>query len=302
MEQQTQELKNTQRKKLINSFLNTFQRRVIANPPGVCCISTHIAYLRTARSQTDTNRVPQAPSRVWAANNFLSNIMLPSEGLKIFNFRDYNPLEAVIDSADLLIEEARLHLGKPYRYGVVAQFFYVGVQIMCWTFIIQYGTRVFMNEGMTEQAAEVLSQRYNIVAMAIFCLSRFICTFLLKYISPSKLLTYLGLAGAVLVLGVIFIDGRAGLYCLVAISACMSLMFPTIYGIALQGLGDDAKFGAAGLIMAILGGSVLPPLQALIIDQKEMFGMPAINVSFILPLLCFIVIIAYGYRTYVRTK
>ena len=71
----------------------------------------------TARSQTDTNRVPQAPSRVWAANNFLSNIMLPSEGLKIFNFRDYNPLEAVIDSADLLIEEARLHLGKPYRYG-----------------------------------------------------------------------------------------------------------------------------------------------------------------------------------------
>ena len=71
----------------------------------------------TARSQTDTNRVPQAPSRVWAANNFISNIMLPSEGLKIFNFRDYNPLEAVIDSADLLIEEARLHLGKPYRYG-----------------------------------------------------------------------------------------------------------------------------------------------------------------------------------------
>ena len=93
-----------------------------------------------------------------------------------------------------------------------------------------------------------------------------------------------------------------GLYCLVAISACMSLMFPTIYGIALQGLGDDAKFGAAGLIMAILGGSVLPPLQAIIIDQHEMFGMPAVNVSFILPLFCFIIIIAYGYRTYLRTR
>ena len=105
-----------------------------------------------------------------------------------------------------------------------------------------------------------------------------------------------------LTLGVIFIDGRGGLYCLVAISACMSLMFPTIYGIALQGLGDDAKFGAAGLIMAILGGSVLPPLQASIIDQGTVFGMPAVNASFVLPLLCFLVIIAYGYRTFVRTR
>ena len=189
-----------------------------------------------------------------------------------------------------------------YREGVIAQFFYVGVQIMCWTFIIQYGTRVLMNEGMGEQEAEVMSQTYNIVAMAIFVSSRFICTYFLKFINAGALLGILALVGGLLTCGVIFIDGRAGLYCLVAISACMSLMFPTIYGIALQGLGDDAKFGAAGLIMAILGGSVLPPLQALIIDQKEMFGMSAINVSFILPLLCFIVIIAYGYRTYVRTK
>ncbi len=82
----------------------------------------------------------------------------------------------------------------------------------------------------------------------------------------------------------------------------MSLMFPTIYGIALDGLGDDAKFGAAGLIMAILGGSVLPPLQAKIIDQGIVFGMPAVNVSFVLPLLCFLVIIAYGWRTWQRTR
>ena len=188
----------------------------------------------------------------------------------------------------------RLWRNKPYRYGVVAQFFYVGVQIMCWTFIIQYGTRVFMNEGMTEQSAEVLSQRYNIVAMAIFCVSRFICTFLLKYIHPSKLLTYLGLAGAALVLGVIFLDGRAGMYCLVAVSACMSLMFPTIYGIALTDTGDDAKIGAAGLIMAILGGSVLPPLQARIIDGNGLRSIASVNLSFILPLICFIVIVFYG--------
>ncbi len=188
----------------------------------------------------------------------------------------------------------RLWQNKPYRYGVVAQFFYVGVQIMCWTFIIQYGTRIFMNEGMTEQTAEILSQRYNIVAMAIFCVSRFICTFLLKYINPSKLLTVLGITGAALVLGVIFFDGRAGMYCLVAVSACMSLMFPTIYGIALTDTGDDAKLGAAGLIMAILGGSVLPPLQARIIDGNGLGNIPSVNLSFILPLICFVVIVIYG--------
>ena len=189
-----------------------------------------------------------------------------------------------------------------YREGVIAQFFYVGVQIMCWTFIIQYGTRVLMNEGMSEIDAEVTSQRYNIIAMAIFVTSRFICTYFLKYINAGALLGILATVGTVLTLGVIFIDGRMGLYCLVAISACMSLMFPTIYGIALQGLGDDAKFGAAGLIMAILGGSVLPPFQASIIDQQTLFGMPAVNISFILPLFCFLVIIVYGYRTYKRTK
>ena len=183
-----------------------------------------------------------------------------------------------------------------YREGVIAQFFYVGAQIMCWTFIIQYGTRVLMGEGMTEQAAEVMSQRYNIIAMVIFVSSRFICTFFLKYINAGTLLGVLAAVGALLTLGVIFIDGRMGLYCLVAISACMSLMFPTIYGIALQGLGDDAKFGAAGLIMAILGGSVLPPLQASIIDKVEVFGMPAVNVSFVLPFICFLVIIVYGVR------
>ena len=82
----------------------------------------------------------------------------------------------------------------------------------------------------------------------------------------------------------------------------MSLMFPTIYGIALNKLGDDAKFGAAGLIMAILGGSVLPPIQASIIDMHTVFGMPAVNVSFVLPFICFIVIIIYGHRSYARSK
>ena len=184
-----------------------------------------------------------------------------------------------------------------YREGVIAQFFYVGAQIMCWTFIIQYGTRVFVAQGMEEKAAEVLSQQYNIIAMIIFCCSRFICTLLLKYFNPGILLRTLAMVACVLVIGVIFINGVLGLYCLVAVSACMSLMFPTIYGIALEGLGEDAKFGAAGLIMAILGGSILPPLQASIIDQGVVFGMPAVNVSFILPMICFIVVMFYGHRT-----
>lgn len=185
---------------------------------------------------------------------------------------------------------------RHYREGVIAQFFYVGAQIMCWTFIIQYGTRLFVAGGMEEQEAEVLSQQYNILAMVIFCCSRFVCTFILRYLNPSTLLGILAVVATMLTAGVIFLENIYGMYCLVGVSACMSLMFPTIYGIALKGLGDDAKFGAAGLIMAILGGSVLPPLQAALIDCHELWGMPAVNVSFVLPLFCFVFIALYGYR------
>ncbi len=184
-----------------------------------------------------------------------------------------------------------------YWEGVIAQFFYVGVQIMCWTFIIQYGTRVFMAEGMDEQSAEVLSQTYNIIAMVLFVSCRFLCTWLMKYLQPSKLLTIFAIGGMIATAGVIFLQNRLGLYCLVAVSGFMSLMFPTIYGIALGGLGDDAKFGAAGLIMAILGGSVLPPLQAWIIDKGTVGFLPAVNASFILPFICFIVVCLYGVRS-----
>ena len=193
----------------------------------------------------------------------------------------------------------RIFALKRYREGVIAQFFYVGAQIMCWTFIIQYGTRVFMGEGMDEQSAEVLSQRFNIAAMVFFICSRFIATFLMRWLQPARLLAIFGILGMLFTVGVIIFQNRMGLYCLVCVSGCMSLMFPTIYGIALDGLGDDAKFGAAGLIMAILGGSVLPPLQAMIIDRGTVFGnFPATNASFVLPLLCFLVVTVYGHRTY----
>ncbi|MDR3366825.1 MAG: L-fucose:H+ symporter permease, partial [Prevotellaceae bacterium] len=141
----------------------------------------------------------------------------------------------------------RLFKNKLYIRSVVAQAFYVGVQIMVWTFIIQYAEKEL---GMSKATA----QGYNMVAMGMFVSSRFICTFLLKYFKPSALLTWLAVGGAMCTAGAIFIHGVVGLYCLVAISACMSLMFPTIYGIALKGLGDDAKLASAGLILAIGGG------------------------------------------------
>jgi len=138
--------------------------------------------------------------------------------------------------------------------------------------------------------------------MIIFCASRFVCTYLLKFLNPGKLLRILAIAAAIFTLGVMFLQNIWGLYSLVAVSACMSLMFPTIYGIALKGMGDDAKFGAAGLIMAILGGSILPPLQASIIDLKTIGNsFPAVNASFILPFICFVVVAWYGAQTYRRS-
>jgi len=162
---------------------------------------------------------------------------------------------------------------------------------MCWTFIIHYG----VNElGMEERTA----QGYNIAAMVIFVSSRFICTFLLRFISPGRLLLLLASGGGLLMSGVIFLPAMAGLYCLVGVSACMSLMFPTIYGIALDKLGDDAKLGSAGLIMAIGGGSFLPPLQGAIMDTNGLLGLSATRLSFTLPLICFGVIAVYGFRAF----
>jgi len=190
---------------------------------------------------------------------------------------------------------------KNYREGVIAQFFYEGAQICCWTFIIQYGTRVFEIEGMEEKPAEMLALKYSIVAMAFFAVSRFICTWLMRWIAPGRLLSVLAILALSLTIGVILFPDCNGMYCLVGISACMSLMFPTIYGIALRGVGDNVKYAGAGLIMAILGASVIPPIQALIIDSKvNLLGLSSVNISFIIPLICFVVVAVYGHRAYVR--
>ena len=176
-----------------------------------------------------------------------------------------------------------------YREGVMAQMFYVAAQIMTWTFIIQYAD----NLGINKAAA----QTYNIVAMALFLCSRFISTFLMKYINGRVLLTVFGCGAALCCIGAISIVGMWGLYCLIGISFFMSLMFPTIYGIALEGVdSQDSTLGAAFLVMAIVGGALMPPLQGMIIDQQSVMGHPAVNVSFVLPLACFLLITLYGWR------
>jgi FHS family L-fucose permease-like MFS transporter len=178
-----------------------------------------------------------------------------------------------------------------YRYGVMSQFFYVGAQIMCWTFIIQYAERL----GISWAKA----QAFNIVAMLLNLAGRFLGTYLMKFFSSRLMLTLFAVGASTFTIGAICLDGMAGLYSLVLISLFMSIMFPSIYGIALENVDTpDTTLGAAFLVMAIVGGAVLPPLQGLIIDQQTVMGFPAVNISFILPLFCFLIILVYGWRTY----
>ncbi len=182
----------------------------------------------------------------------------------------------------------RLKANIRYREGVVAQTFYVGAQIAVWTYTIHYGTEVLMGEGWNEVNAAAYAVNYNFYAMILFASSRFICTYLLKYINPGILLMVLSLGALLMLIPVIGIGGRTGLYSLVGISGCMSLMFPTIYGISLRGLGEDAKLGAAGLVMAIAGGSLLPPIQGLMIDQM------GVRLSYLAPVICFVAVAWFG--------
>jgi FHS family L-fucose permease-like MFS transporter len=175
-----------------------------------------------------------------------------------------------------------------FREGVLAQGFYVGAQIMCWTFIVHYGM-----EQVGLSLAE--AQSYNIVAMVIFLCSRWVCTALLRYFSPGRMLTVFACGAFAFTLGAIYLPGRVGLISLVLISACMSLMFPTIYGIALHSLTEEeSKLGSAFLIMAIVGGAVLTKLQGGLIDAYS------VRTSFWLPAVCFAWIALYGIRTFMK--
>lgn len=176
----------------------------------------------------------------------------------------------------------RLSKNPNYVWGVVAQFFYVGAQIGVWSYTIRY----VMNELHLNEAN---AANYYLASLALFMVSRFICTALMKFIKPASLLT--GLSGLAIccTLAVIFGHGEFGVYALIIISGCMSLMFPTIYGLAVRGLGNDTKIGGSGLIMAILGGALLTSVQGQVSDFTG-----SVNISFVVPLLCFIVTALYG--------
>lgn len=175
-----------------------------------------------------------------------------------------------------------LFRNRKWRYGVITQFFYVGVQTGVWSFTI----RLVMDRlGIMERDASMIFL-YSIIAFTLF---RFLFTWLMGYIRPVKLLAGASVAAIVCTLAVIFGEGWFSIWALVAISACMSLMFPTIYGIALYGIsGETAKIAASGLIMAILGGALLTPFQALISDS---FG---ISQSFWVPVGCFVIVLFYA--------
>ncbi len=195
---------------------------------------------------------------------------------------------------------AILAKNKKYVLGVIAQVLYVGAQIMCWTYIYQYAEGIGMDS--------VTAGYYQMAAFILFTVGRAVGTYLLRFLSSGKLLMYFAMFAMVFVLGTIFIKGMVGLYSLVGISFCMSLMFPTIYGIALGDLTEEqSKVGSAGLIMAIVGGALMPKLQGIIIDvggngvaDTTIMGVSEVNFSFILPLLCFVYIAWYGLRVYRR--
>lgn len=178
-----------------------------------------------------------------------------------------------------------------YREGVFTQMCYVAAQIMVWTFIIQYADHLGINKAT--------AQVYNIVAMSLALTGRFLGTYIMKFVNTRRLLAIFGVGASICTLGAICIEGMFGLYSLVLISFFMSIMFPSIYGIALENVSpQDTKLGAAFLVMAIVGGALMPPLQGMIIDQDTIMGFPAVNISFGLPLICFLIIIVYGYRSF----
>jgi FHS family L-fucose permease-like MFS transporter len=195
---------------------------------------------------------------------------------------------------------AVLAKNKKYVLGVLAQILYVGAQIMCWTYIYQYAEAIGMDS--------VTAGYYQMAAFVLFTIGRAVGTYLLKFLSSGKLLMYFALLAIAFVIGTIFIKGIIGLYSLVGVSFCMSLMFPTIYGIALVDLSEEqSKIGSAGLVMAIVGGALMPKLQGIIIDiggngvaDSKIMGVSEVNFSFILPLLCFIYIAWYGIRVFKR--
>ena len=215
-------------------------------------------------------------------------------------FYNFKRPENKAEEGDLnIVASFKKLIRKPRYYrGVAAQFFYVGLQITVWTWTVKYAMTVF-GEAVNEAAAA----QYYLYAIVLFILCRWICTALMRRFNPAVMLSIYAFAGIAACLATIYLPAEVSIWTLIAISGCMSLMFPTIYGIALYGMGDEVKLGAAGLIMAILGDAVITPIMGMFIDNGWLntlissaysFEEAAIRTSFYIPVVCFAVVLAYG--------
>lgn len=222
----------------------------------------------------------------------------------------------------------RLSGNRNYVWGIAAQFFYVGAQIAVWSFIIRYSMQQLQLDVAVEslgssassveiinrlrnleplaagfydftgwmginaflpRTAEQAAATYYILSLVLFVIGRFAFTALMKYIKPRYLLSVLSAVAFMLTVITIYAQGWLGVYALIGISGCMSLMFPTIYGLGIAGLGDDTKIGGAGMIMAIAGAAVLTQLQGIVSDQSG-----SIKLAFWVPAVAFVIILYYS--------
>ncbi|GAB3533682.1 L-fucose:H+ symporter permease [Pontibacter brevis] len=220
----------------------------------------------------------------------LTSVMGPYVGVAVFlmliwlavKFTNMPKASDAGEKLDLVPTFKRLLKTPHYVWAVVAQFFYVGAQIGIWSYTIRY---VMQEIQLNEDGAST----YYMAALVLFMVSRFIFTALMKYVSPRILLLISAVAAAACTLVVIYGSGLVGVYALVAISGFMSLMFPTIYGMGIRGLGGDTKIGGSGLIMAILGGAVITSVQGYVSDLTQ-----DISQAFYVPLVCFVVVAFYA--------
>ncbi len=222
----------------------------------------------------------------------------------------------------------RLLANRNYVWGVVAQFFYVGAQIAVWSFVIRYAIQQFrfddviaaLGEGASSadiinkirymepvaagfynfcealglnsllpRTAEQAGATYYILSLILFVIGRFVCTALMRFINPRKLLISLALLAIICSVATIYGNGALGIYALMGISGCMSLMFPTIYGLGIFGLGEDTKMGGAGMVMAIAGAAILTQIQGIVSDQ-----MGSIKMAYWVPAIAFMIITYYA--------
>jgi FHS family L-fucose permease-like MFS transporter len=175
----------------------------------------------------------------------------------------------------------RLWANRRYRFGVVAQFFNIAAQVCTWTFMIQYVQQALA--GSLQLGGFVLQ-----ISLLVFLGSRFLMTWLMGLIRASALMAALGGLAVLLCVFAMFSPNLMGVIAVAALSFCLSLMFPTIYGLALRGLGPATKFGAAGLVMAIVGGALMPLVQGKLIDATT----PAF--SFLVPAACYAIVMIYA--------